>query len=238
MIFFGLRYYCPNTGKWISKDPAKQFLNSYLYCLNNPLVYCDPDGDFVPLAGLAAAAITVVGAMVTGAVYGATMGFVAGAATALVTGGNVLEGALWGAASGAVYGAVGGGLSVGLTILGACGFCCKFVAMTQGAIKWAGYVNMAVGAINAVVKRDPGYLVSTAIFLGGGYLTCIGCNPFAILAERAGRCAAGFFDARFGFRNHCVIEREVYNKRGDLVAIKSREMHYNDSRNGRLYLKA
>lgn len=50
LFYFGARYYCPILGRYISKDVVRpdyenpQTLNRYEYCLNNPLVYLDPDG--------------------------------------------------------------------------------------------------------------------------------------------------------------------------------------------------
>ena len=38
------RFYDPEVGRFITQDPAKQGLNWYSYCRNNPLRYTDPDG--------------------------------------------------------------------------------------------------------------------------------------------------------------------------------------------------
>jgi hypothetical protein len=49
-MYFGTRYYDPTIGRFITRDPVKgtimnpQSLNPYVYCLNNPLKYVDPDG--------------------------------------------------------------------------------------------------------------------------------------------------------------------------------------------------
>ena len=42
--FFGARYYDPEVGRFTSRDLAKDGLNWYAYCRQNPLVYVDPDG--------------------------------------------------------------------------------------------------------------------------------------------------------------------------------------------------
>jgi RHS repeat-associated protein len=42
--YYGARYYDPVLGRFISVDPAKQELNWYAYCGNNPVKYVDPDG--------------------------------------------------------------------------------------------------------------------------------------------------------------------------------------------------
>ena len=43
-IYLRARYYDPNTGRFISQDPAKDGLNWYIYCIDNPLNYLDPSG--------------------------------------------------------------------------------------------------------------------------------------------------------------------------------------------------
>jgi|GEM_PF-5109992 len=50
LMYYGARFYDPKIGRFITKDIAEpdygnpQSLNRYVYCLNNPLVYVDPDG--------------------------------------------------------------------------------------------------------------------------------------------------------------------------------------------------
>ncbi|MCL6588975.1 MAG: FG-GAP-like repeat-containing protein [Firmicutes bacterium] len=44
LYYFGARFYDPEIGRFISQDPAKDGLNWYSYCNNNPLKYVDPDG--------------------------------------------------------------------------------------------------------------------------------------------------------------------------------------------------
>jgi RHS repeat-associated protein len=56
LFYFGARYYNPILGRFISKDIGRpkyedpQSINRYLYCLNNPLIYVDPDGKTVWIA--------------------------------------------------------------------------------------------------------------------------------------------------------------------------------------------
>lgn len=47
LVYFGGRYYDPELKQWITPDPlgTLQHSNVYLYCLGNPLSYCDPDGE-------------------------------------------------------------------------------------------------------------------------------------------------------------------------------------------------
>ena len=44
---FGSRYYNPLLGRWFNIDPALQFTNPYVYCANSPMMYVDPDGEFI-----------------------------------------------------------------------------------------------------------------------------------------------------------------------------------------------
>lgn len=47
MFDFGSRFYDPQLGRWFTPDPAEQFANPYLAMGNNPVVYVEPDGEFV-----------------------------------------------------------------------------------------------------------------------------------------------------------------------------------------------
>ena len=45
LYYFNARYYDSTLGRFISADPARQGLNWYVYCNNNPLMFVDPDGE-------------------------------------------------------------------------------------------------------------------------------------------------------------------------------------------------
>ncbi len=128
------RLYDPAVGRFLSPDPYVQMpdfsqnFNRYSYCLNNPLIYTDPDGEFFIEAMIIGAFINtfIQGAsgninsagdfflsMGIGALAGAAGGFagqaVAGAlGTATSFGGAVANGALVGASGGFAGGFVGG----------------------------------------------------------------------------------------------------------------------------------
>ncbi|MCL6589932.1 MAG: RHS repeat-associated core domain-containing protein, partial [Firmicutes bacterium] len=54
LSYYGARWYDPEVGRFLTQDPAKQGLNWYAYCANNPINRIDPDGRFsflLPLLG-------------------------------------------------------------------------------------------------------------------------------------------------------------------------------------------
>ncbi len=46
LYYFGARYYDPGLGRFITADPARDGLNWYAYCDNNPVAFVDPLGLF------------------------------------------------------------------------------------------------------------------------------------------------------------------------------------------------
>ncbi|MFP4364875.1 MAG: RHS repeat-associated core domain-containing protein [Spirochaetia bacterium] len=44
LYYFNARWYSPNTGRFITEDPARDGLNWFVYCSQNPLIYVDPTG--------------------------------------------------------------------------------------------------------------------------------------------------------------------------------------------------
>ena len=83
LVYFGHRFYLPDLKKWLTPDPAFQTPDPYQYCFNNPLAFCDPDGQFtLTFANLAWGAGTILTFPVlgTGVIAVAT-----GAAIAYVT---------------------------------------------------------------------------------------------------------------------------------------------------------
>ena len=43
-IYLRARYYSPEIGRFVSEDPARDGLNWYAYCANNPVMFVDPMG--------------------------------------------------------------------------------------------------------------------------------------------------------------------------------------------------
>ena len=55
LCYYGARYYDPRTSVWLSVDPlAEKYPNvgSYVYCVNNPVKYIDPDGKDIAVLNL------------------------------------------------------------------------------------------------------------------------------------------------------------------------------------------
>ncbi|HEX2061873.1 MAG TPA: RHS repeat-associated core domain-containing protein, partial [Thermoanaerobaculia bacterium] len=95
LLHLGARYYAPALGRFISPDwyilenpskPARmpQGYNVYSYALNNPLVFKDPSGMFIPLLIGAVIAIAYIAAAATIAAF--AVGFVAGLVYGLANG--------------------------------------------------------------------------------------------------------------------------------------------------------
>ena len=145
LYYLQTRYYDPEFGRFISPDSTKYLdpttingLNLYSYCLNNPVMYADPEGLWampnwlkwvvggVVILGLGiATALTggVAGVILGAAFYGAATGAVSGALVNGVIGGisSAISGdGFWGgfvdgAADGFMFGAIIGGATGALT---------------------------------------------------------------------------------------------------------------------------
>jgi RHS repeat-associated protein len=95
-IYYAYRYYSPQSGKWIGRDPTTDqiFLNLYLFCKNNPIGRFDSDGRkdwlliwtgaFKMIAGLATTFSSGLAELGTG-----------GLATPLAVGGVMSGGFMW-----------------------------------------------------------------------------------------------------------------------------------------------
>ncbi|MDD5008374.1 MAG: toxin TcdB middle/N-terminal domain-containing protein, partial [Syntrophorhabdaceae bacterium] len=178
------RLYDPLLGRFISADsiipePGNlQAFNRYSYCLNNPVLYTDPSGQF-SLGDVFNAFITgVVAAVVfwatggTGTpgmatfIAGITAGAAGGATASALSGGN-LQGILQGAMMGAVIGGATGGL------LGGIG-----AEYGASAMQWAGYGVMAAGGgaayasggLDGLAYYAAGMLGAMAGAYGAGYV--------------------------------------------------------------------
>jgi len=96
------RFISPDT--FIQAPYNPQSLNRYSYCLNNPLKYIDPTGNFAFLAAL----IVIAKAAIVGAAIGAAVGATLGGINAAINGTSIWTGIGMGLCSGAISGAAAG----------------------------------------------------------------------------------------------------------------------------------
>ncbi|MFC3198298.1 DUF6443 domain-containing protein [Parapedobacter deserti] len=133
----GARMYDPAIGRWNVMDPARQFSNPFLAMGNNPVIYVDPDGEWIHI---------VIGAVIGGIV------------NTITHWDEVAKGGFWegakafgvGAAAGGLGAATGGAALVGFgasatTVAGG------FVAGSVGSL----YGDMALGMGNMFAFGDP-----------------------------------------------------------------------------------
>ena len=131
--------------EWFVPDPAEQFANPYLAMGNNPVVYVDPDGEFI----FTASAI-IIGAMI-GSFTGAVAAGYSGADA-----GHIMASFGVGGLAGAVGGAVDG----------------NFAGFSAGFVNGAGnaYLNGAnFGEGLMMGLKDGGIGAATGALIGGAY---------------------------------------------------------------------
>jgi RHS repeat-associated protein len=159
LYYFGARYYNPIIGRFITEDPIAglaslpQSLNPYAYCLNDPLNYVDPEGEFVVLA------LTLIGALA-----GAYGGYKYAEATGEDLFGTVLftiMGAVVGGVAGNFLGAaiVGEaiGVSVGIGISTASG-----ASFMVGVVSYGGSEGTKAGFYSLSAEPDRPDMIYTA----------------------------------------------------------------------------
>ena len=158
LYYLKTRWYDPETGRFISPDSINYLdpqsingLNLYAYCLNNPVMYTDPDGTFGIIASLLVAAIV-------GAVVGTVGTFVGDIVNYAVTG--EWEWSSWETYVGnAVGGAIGGMLSlipaygayVGGVVSGMSG---SFIGMALGKATGSNNMSWEEIGINTLIATS------------------------------------------------------------------------------------
>ncbi|PMO47310.1 hypothetical protein BCT10_00010 [Vibrio splendidus] len=72
LVYFGYRFYMPNLGRWLNRDPLQEQggINLYAYVNGDPLGYVDPDGRFAVAMLHPAVAIPVSAYLVCRAIGG------------------------------------------------------------------------------------------------------------------------------------------------------------------------
>jgi RHS repeat-associated protein len=181
------------TVRWTLPDPAEQFHNPYLAMGNNPVVYVDPDGEFILTALALIAAPFTAGASLTLLPYtiGADIGAYAGGAMA----NDHMNPLKWDFNSANTWIGMGGGAAIGAA--GGHGFLAKKGAI-QGMSTTAGkklFGGIIGGTTNTISNYDGadsfgwGMLGDFAAGFGGAYAG-ISANSVA-----AGFNAGGFLNA-------------------------------------------
>jgi RHS repeat-associated protein len=166
LINMNARLYDPALGRFLSPDPYvqapdfSQSFNRYSYCLNNPLKYMDPNGEFIFSLFLGPVGIVLDG-MCWGAVIGAGTGAVAYSIGAGISGNwswnNFGKSVGMGAAGGAIaggFGALGGigalgsfGNTLGYNILGQTSSNLITSAVYGNDITWGSLAGSLVGGL-------------------------------------------------------------------------------------------
>ncbi len=156
------RMYDPVLGRFLSPDPYVQSpdyaqnFNRYAYCYNNPLVYSDPDGEFILTA-------MVVGAFINYVIQDMSGNIDSGGDVIKAVGIGALTGAAGAGAGSLVSGAVGGsvGFLGGAAIGGAGGAAGGFVGGAGNA--WANGSSFNEGLITGLKVGGVGALTGGAI---------------------------------------------------------------------------
>lgn len=148
---FLARFYDPYLGRFWSPDPESQFASPYLFGANDPILYNDPDGEFV----------FVLSALAIGTALGAAGGVLAG----LANGASPTDWKFWAyAAGGAGIGLAAAGLAVGGAVAGAA----AGGAIAAAAGIEAGSVGASViGIGGGIVGATAGGAASGAVQGGG-----------------------------------------------------------------------
>jgi RHS repeat-associated protein len=173
LYYIGARWMDPELGRFVSMDPrlgslsAPQTIDRYVYCVNNPLRFTDPTGEWFGIKLPKISLQTIILVAVCVAVTVGTGGLGGGIA------GAILIGALTGAATNA-------------------GMYTAFTALEGGKLTFQGFASAAVsGAISGAVGAISGGVGSGFIKIGGSIGTQIAGSTIARLGAAAGIGALG-----------------------------------------------
>jgi RHS repeat-associated protein len=182
LVYLRARYYDPQTGRFLQRDPFGGFLGDpqgqqpYAYAHNNPVTPTDPSGEVPPL-------LVAVG---VAALVGAGGGAGIGGVTAWWTSGDIGQGAVRGAVVGGVAGAAGvlGSAAVGAIATG--GVVATTTAGVTGRIAAGLAAGSGGGAAAQATELALGWrqdfsgaevVVSAALGGGAGYVHSITRYP-------------------------------------------------------------
>ncbi|MCJ7933832.1 MAG: hypothetical protein MUW56_09400 [Chryseobacterium sp.] len=167
------------------QDPYNtQNYNKYGYVMNNPLIYNDPNGEFV--FAIFAALPVFWGTVATAAVIGAAIGAVSYIMSASFSSnwswGGFLKSITFGAISGAVTAGIGGVFSTAASGYQAAK---EFASTTLGVLAQAGAHAVAQGALSLMQGNNFGQA-----FIAGA-LGSLGASAFGAIAKGAANSAIG-----------------------------------------------
>jgi len=143
MYDFDARFWDPQLARWVVPDPAHQFSNPYLGIGNNPILYQDPNGEWIHIA---------VGALIGGAV---NLGMKA-ASGQINSWGDGFAAFGIGAAAGAIGAATGGA---------------AFLAAGGGAAGAGGFIAGAVGGMAGSALSTPVQSIGNHLYFGDPLMT-------------------------------------------------------------------
>ena len=155
LYYLQSRYYDPQVGRFINADvfvsTGQGILgnNMFAYCGNNPVLNCDPSGNFF---------FTALGA-VTGFIGGAIAGVLSGQ-----SGHTLLETAMHGAVGGAIGGA---GVDAALLIIGSLGTALPVVALAGGVAFMAGGLGNTYATYASSNGRATNAQMARSFIIGG-----------------------------------------------------------------------
>ena len=147
LYYLKTRYYDPETGRFLNADDISYVdphtvngLNLYAYCGNNPVMHFDPNGTFFISLSV------FLGAIIAGAIIGATYGGL----TAYMNGQNIWAGIGVGLLAGAFMGAGAaiGGAFIGPVLMGASAVTVGSLTLSAGSAILVGVgISFSSGAI-------------------------------------------------------------------------------------------
>ena len=186
MYYLEARYYVPEIGRWISPEPNVDggkfddgagllWGNTFVYCANNPINFCDPNGEFLLTA--------IITCVVVGAVAGAAVGGTVAYNSAKSSGQKGTE-LLASTVSGAAKGGVIGGVTGGVVGVAGAGISCGLGSFA-GTAAITGTITITAKATEVTVLQakksmndgDNGWQIANdcidAVFSNGGKI----CSP-------------------------------------------------------------
>ena len=153
LVRFGFRDYDPDTGRWTAKDPVLFFggdTDLYGYCLDDPVNFVDPTGQFGMAGFIVGVAAGAYGGFIGGMVNGnIATGIISGVGGAVAGGVVGIVAPHLSIVTGSIVGGIVGGSAGGLIGVYKDKPCARFVDYANAAI-FGGFAGGVSGAIGGV----------------------------------------------------------------------------------------